>query len=121
MRGRQSREVLPWGESILESGCGSLLESLIHGFESWLFGRGGEIQSRNPALGVWNSSGAGCDSKPPFSDFDKIHVVAGLEPKLFADVQGEGNAAVEGDHCGGHLEPLIAIVTLHRPPAAMRR
>ena len=51
------------------------------------------------------------DGKAALLDFDEIDAVAGLQAKLFEDVVGESNAAVEGNHCGRHWDPLDPIVT----------
>jgi hypothetical protein len=37
---------------------------------------------------------------------------------VFAHLWGKCDAAVEGDHCGGHLEPLI---TFYLGPACLPR
>ena len=46
------------------------------------------------------------DGEAALLDLDKINIVADFEPEFFAHFGRKGNAAVEGDHCGGHVEPL---------------
>ena len=41
-----------------------------------------------------------------FAVFDKIHIIANFESKLFANFSGKRDASVESDHGSRHLEPL---------------
>ena len=61
--------------------------------------------------------GAMHNGKTTLLDLDKIDVVARLQSKLFANMGGESNAAIERDHCGRHVNPLRPIV----PPMASVR
>jgi hypothetical protein len=79
----------------------------------------GEVELRDPAAGIhgFGRGGLGLwlravgDGKAALLDFDEIDAVAGLEAKLFENVVGEGDATVEGDHCGRHGDPLKDIVS----------
>jgi hypothetical protein len=60
----------------------------------------------NGAIQPTERISAAFDGETALLNFDKIDAVACLESELFSYVSGEGDATVEGDHCGGHLEPL---------------
>ena len=64
------------------------------------------ILVRRAILQADGRNGTGYNGKPSLFDFNEIDVIASLESKFFAHVGWKGDAAVEGDHCGGHLEPL---------------
>ncbi len=71
-----------------------------------LAGFGEIVQRLSGDLGGGGQTGLQGDCEPVFADFDKIDTVAGLEMELLSDLRGKCDATVEGDHSGGHLEPL---------------
>lgn len=54
---------------------------------------------------------AGNDGDASVFIFDKFHTITCLESEVLADLGRKRDAAVEGDHCAGHLEPLDPILT----------
>ena len=46
------------------------------------------------------------EREPSVLHLDEFDVIAGLQSKLFTNTHGQGNAAVEGDHCRMHVLPL---------------
>jgi hypothetical protein len=100
----------PSGDRISEK----LLEDLVWRLKPRLIRSWRELESWNPALGIdigfrtcaGSRSYARRDRELSITNFDEFDAVASSESKLFADVGGKSNAAIEGDHCGRHLLPL---------------
>ena len=81
---------------------------------------GSKLVSGQALIGWLRRARLGLQGEATLFDFDKVNIVADLEPKLSNDLRGKSDATIEGDHRRRHVGPLDWILARNSGGAAPR-